>query len=214
MPTNSHIPNSFLVNSICFYKPLSISIKCVLSMCVCAKVIKRDVVSKWPDVKPHRYFAVHVVRISMVDCLPFGNARCLHHWDLTKSLAFNLSSTTVTILWQSISLTATVNTAAITSKMSARFTESTRYDSPQTWQWTGKTDTSWKSWRLKNQLDVTSYFILFNLFCAQHVSDINISIFRSLRLCWWITTSVVLFSVRCVLEIWCCWYLVVFVLQA
>ena len=42
--------------------------------------------------------------------------------------------------------------------------------------------------------------ILFHL-CAQHVSDINISIFRSLRLCWWITTSVVLFSVRCVLEL-------------
>ena len=42
--------------------------------------------------------------------------------------------------------------------------------------------------------------ILFHLLCAQHVSDINISIFRSLRLCWWITTSVVLFSVRCVLE--------------
>ena len=43
--------------------------------------------------------------------------------------------------------------------------------------------------------------ILFHLLCAQHVSDINISIFRSLRLCWWITTSVVLFSVRCVLEL-------------
>ena len=42
--------------------------------------------------------------------------------------------------------------------------------------------------------------ILFQLLCAQHVSDINISIIRSLRLCWWITTSVVLFSVRCVLQ--------------
>ena len=42
--------------------------------------------------------------------------------------------------------------------------------------------------------------ILFHLLCAQHVSDINITIFRILRLCWWITTSVVLFSVRCVLE--------------
>ena len=42
---------------------------------------------------------------------------------------------------------------------------------------------------------------LFHLLCAQHVSDINISIFRSLRLCWWITTSVVFFSVRCVLEL-------------
>ena len=56
--------------------------------------------------------------------------------------------------------------------------------------------------------------ILFHLLCAQHVSDINISIFRSLRLCWWITTSVVLFSVRCVLEFCCGWYLVLFVLQA
>ena len=41
---------------------------------------------------------------------------------------------------------------------------------------------------------------LFHLLWAQHASDINISIFRSLRLCWWITTSVVLFSDRCVLE--------------
>jgi len=45
-----------------------------------------------------------------------------------------------------------------------------------------------------------SLVILFQLLCAQHVSDINISIFRSLGLCWWITTSVVLFSVRCVLQ--------------
>ena len=48
--------------------------------------------------------------------------------------------------------------------------------------------------------------ILFHFLCAQHVSDINISIIRSLRLCCWITTSVVLFSVRCVLEIWCGWH--------
>ena len=53
-------------------------------------------------------------------------------------------------------------------------------------------------WGMKNQPDVTCY--LFHLLCAQHVSDINISIFRSLRLCWWVTTSVVFFSVRCVLE--------------
>ena len=55
-------------------------------------------------------------------------------------------------------------------------------------------------WRMKDQLDVTCYFF-FHFLCAQHVSDINISIIRSLRLCWWITTSVVLFSVRCVLEL-------------
>jgi len=36
--------------------------------------------------------------------------------------------------------------------------------------------------------------ILFHFLCAQHVSDINISIIRRLRLCCWITTSVVLFS--------------------
>ena len=49
--------------------------------------------------------------------------------------------------------------------------------------------------------NLMSLAILFHLLCPQHVSDINISIFRSLRLCWWITTSVVLFSVRCVLEL-------------
>ena len=48
--------------------------------------------------------------------------------------------------------------------------------------------------------NLMSLAILFHFLCAQHVSDINISIIRSLRLCWWITTSVVLFSVRCVLE--------------
>ena len=59
-----------------------------------------------------------------------------------------------------------------------------------------------------------SLAILFHFSCAQHVSDINISIIRSLRLCCLITTSVVLFSVRCVLEMWCGWFWVVFVLQA
>jgi hypothetical protein len=59
-----------------------------------------------------------------------------------------------------------------------------------------------------------SLAILFHFLCTQHVSDINISIIRSLRLCCWITTSVVLFLVRCVLEIWCGWVVVVSVLQA
>ena len=53
--------------------------------------------------------------------------------------------------------------------------------------------------------NLMSLAILFHFLCAQHVSDINISIIRSLRLCCWITTSVLLFSVRCVLEIWCGW---------
>ena len=48
--------------------------------------------------------------------------------------------------------------------------------------------------------NLMSLAILFHLLCVQHVSDINMSIFGSLRLCWWITKSVVLFSVRCVLE--------------
>ena len=47
--------------------------------------------------------------------------------------------------------------------------------------------------------------ILFHFLCAQHVSDINISIIRSLRLFYWITTLVVLFLVRCVLEFRCGW---------
>jgi len=35
-----------------------------------------------------------------------------------------------------------------------------------------------------------SLVILFHFLCTQHVSEINISIIRSLRLCCWITTSV------------------------
>ena len=59
-----------------------------------------------------------------------------------------------------------------------------------------------------------SLAILFHFLCAQHVSDINISITRSLRLFCWITTLVVLFLVRCVLEFRCGWVGVVSVLQA
>ena len=58
-----------------------------------------------------------------------------------------------------------------------------------------------------------SLAILFHL-CAEHVSDINIYIIRSLRLFCWITTLVVLFLVRCVLEFRCGWVGVVSVLQA
>jgi len=50
-----------------------------------------------------------------------------------------------------------------------------------------------------------SLVILFHFLCAQHVSDINISIIRGLRLFCWITTLVVFFLVRCVLEIRCGW---------
>jgi len=59
-----------------------------------------------------------------------------------------------------------------------------------------------------------SLAILFHFLCAQHVSDINISITRSVRLCCWITTLVVLFLVRCVLEFRCGWVGVVSMLQA
>jgi len=48
-----------------------------------------------------------------------------------------------------------------------------------------------------------SLAILFHCLCAQHVSDINISIIRSLRLFCWITTLVILLLVRCVLEFRC-----------
>jgi len=50
-----------------------------------------------------------------------------------------------------------------------------------------------------------SLAILFDFLCAQHVSDTNISIIRSLRLFCWITTLVVLFLVRCMLVSRCGW---------
>jgi len=54
-----------------------------------------------------------------------------------------------------------------------------------------------------------SLVILFHFLCAQHISDINISIIRSLRLFCWITTLIVLFLFRCVLEFQCGWFGVV-----
>jgi len=59
-----------------------------------------------------------------------------------------------------------------------------------------------------------SLVILLHFLCAQHVSDINIAIIRSLRVICWITTLVVLFLVRCVLEFRCFCVGVVSVLQA
>ena len=59
-----------------------------------------------------------------------------------------------------------------------------------------------------------SIAILFHFLCVQHVSDINIYIIRSLRLFCSITTLVVLFLVRCVLEFRCGCVGVVSVLQA
>ena len=54
---------------------------------------------------------------------------------------------------------------------------------------------------------------LFHVLCTRHVSDLNISIVRSLRQFCWITTMVVLFLVRCVLEFRCGWVGMVSVLQ-
>ena len=62
--------------------------------------------------------------------------------------------------------------------------------------------------------NLMSLAILFHFLCAQHVSDINISFIRSLRIFCWIATLVVLFLVRCVLEFRCGWVWVVSVLQA
>jgi len=64
------------------------------------------------------------------------------------------------------------------------------------------------------QASVMSLAILFHFLCVQHVSDINISIIRSLGLFCWITTMVVLFLVRYLLEFRCGWVGVVSVLQA
>jgi len=54
----------------------------------------------------------------------------------------------------------------------------------------------------------------FHFLCAQHVSDINRSIIRSLRLFSSITKLVILFLVRCLLEFRCGWVGVVSALQA
>ena len=62
--------------------------------------------------------------------------------------------------------------------------------------------------------NLMSLAILFHFLCAQHVSDINISIIRRLWLFCWITTLVVLFLIWCALEFRCGWVGVVSVLQA
>ena len=61
--------------------------------------------------------------------------------------------------------------------------------------------------------NMMSLAILFHFLCAKHVSGINISIIRSLRLFCWINTLVVLFLVRCVFEFRCGCIGVVSVLQ-
>ena len=64
----------------------------------------------------------------------------------------------------------------------------------------------WKDcWRIKTNLMPLAFFFHFS--CAQHVSDINVSIIRGLRLFFWITALVVLFLVRCVFgdSVWLGW---------
>jgi len=56
--------------------------------------------------------------------------------------------------------------------------------------------------------------ILFHFLCAQHVSDINISIIRNFATILLNITFVVLFLVRCLLEFWCGWFGAVSILQA
>jgi len=77
-------------------------------------------------------------------------------------------------------------------------------------------DTFWNIYSLVEEwkTNLMSLVIVFHFLCAQNVSDINISIIRSLRLFCWITTLVVLFLVRYVLEFRCGWVGLVSVLQA
>ena len=65
-------------------------------------------------------------------------------------------------------------------------------------------------WQLKNKRPTWCHLLFY---FTSYVSDINISIIWSLRLCCWITTLIVLFLFRCVLEIWCGRFWVVSVLQ-
>jgi hypothetical protein len=59
----------------------------------------------------------------------------------------------------------------------------------------------------EQKTNLMSLAILFHFLCTQHVLDINTSNIRSLRLCCWITTSVVLFCKDegfCVsVNLWC-----------
>jgi len=59
----------------------------------------------------------------------------------------------------------------------------------------------------EQKTNLMSLAILFHFLCAQHISDINISIIRSLRLLCWITTLVVLLLFRCMLELYPCYRL-------
>ena len=59
------------------------------------------------------------------------------------------------------------------------------------------------SWIKRDQLDVTSFII--SLFNGQHVSDVNTSIIRSLRLICWVISWVVLISICVGVTLWFGW---------
>ena len=68
------------------------------------------------------------------------------------------------------------------------------------------TNSSLRSWMKRDQLDVTCFII--SLFNAQHVSDVNTSILRTLRLICWVNSWVVLlwFIVCwCYVVVWLWW---------
>jgi len=63
------------------------------------------------------------------------------------------------------------------------------------------------SWIKRDQLDVTCFFI--SLFTAEHVSDVNTSILRSLWLICWVISWVVLLwydACWCYVVLWLGWY--------
>jgi len=69
----------------------------------------------------------------------------------------------------------------------------------------GRQKLAWHLWIKRDQLDVTCFII--SLFTAQHVSGVNTSILRSLRLICWVIAWVVWFWFDvcwcCVVVVWC-----------
>ena len=62
------------------------------------------------------------------------------------------------------------------------------------------------SWIKRDQLDVTCFII--SLFTTQHVSDVNTSILKRLRLIWWVISWVVLYWLDvcwCYVVVWLGW---------
>ena len=117
-----------------------------------------------------------------------------------KYLHFNLNLTDIYIpnkLGGVIALITSIAILFVIPTNKSKYRETQFYQINQVLFWTiTNTVILVEEWKT----NLMSLAILFYFLCAQHVSDINISIIRSLRLCCWITTSVVLFSVRCVLE--------------